>query len=176
MPRANIAASLDFRTKGRAKLDSVAARNSEDAAERHAEPEGTANTSSGTGLTRAKAVCGQHHQQAAVAHGREEEQSIPLRHHRAAPTWERIRSPYSWPPNLPNTTRFVGSQAPVASWPAPCLHVQSHSPHSQACAPSPAWPNPSLKRSANGRPPAPGRWYAVQFHRPVAGVPPSSPA
>ena len=39
-----------------------------------------------------------------------------------------------------------------------------------------AWPNPSFKRSANGRPPAPGRWYAVQFHRPGAGVLPSSPA
>jgi hypothetical protein len=37
-------------------------------------------------------------------------------------------------------------------------------------------PNPSLKRSANGRPPAPGRWYAVHFHRPGAGVLPSSPA
>ena len=39
-----------------------------------------------------------------------------------------------------------------------------------------AWPNPSLKRSANGRPPAPGRWYAVHFHRPGAGVLPLSPA
>ena len=36
-------------------------------------------------------------------------------------------------------------------------------------------PNPSLKRSANGRPPAPGRWYAVHFHRPGAGGTPSSP-
>ena len=39
-----------------------------------------------------------------------------------------------------------------------------------------ALPNPSLKRSANGRPPAPGRWYAVHFHRPGAGALPSSPA
>ena len=36
-------------------------------------------------------------------------------------------------------------------------------------------PNPSFKRSANGRPPAPGRWYAVHFHRPGAGVLPLSP-
>jgi hypothetical protein len=35
--------------------------------------------------------------------------------------------------------------------------------------------NPSGNRSANGRPPAPGRWYAVHFHRPGAGVLPSSP-
>ena len=41
---------------------------------------------------------------------------------------------------------------------------------------SPVQPNPSLKRSANGRPPAPGRWYAVHFHRPGAGVLPLSPA
>ena len=39
-----------------------------------------------------------------------------------------------------------------------------------------ALPNPSLKRSANGRPPAPGRWGAVHFHRPGAGVLPLSPA
>ena len=44
------------------------------------------------------------------------------------------------------------------------------------CLPCAALPNPSLKRSANGRPPAPGRWYAVHFHRPGAGVLPSSPA
>ena len=37
-------------------------------------------------------------------------------------------------------------------------------------------PNPSLKRSANGRPPAPGRWYTVHFHRPGAGVLRSPPA
>ena len=37
-------------------------------------------------------------------------------------------------------------------------------------------PNPSLKRSANGRPPGPGRWYAVHFHRPGPGVLPLSPA
>jgi hypothetical protein len=36
-------------------------------------------------------------------------------------------------------------------------------------------PNPSVNRSPNGGPPAPGRWYAVHFHRPGAGVPPSVP-
>jgi len=34
----------------------------------------------------------------------------------------------------------------------------------------------SLKRSANGRPPGPGRWYAVHSHRPGPDVLPSSPA
>ena len=37
-------------------------------------------------------------------------------------------------------------------------------------------PNPSLKRSANGRPPGPVRWYGVHFHRPGPGVLPSAPA
>jgi hypothetical protein len=37
-------------------------------------------------------------------------------------------------------------------------------------------PNPSVKRSANGRPPGPGRWYPVHFHRPGPGVLPLSPA
>ena len=37
-------------------------------------------------------------------------------------------------------------------------------------------PNPSLKRSPNGRPPGPVWWYAVHFHQPGPGVPPSGPA
>jgi hypothetical protein len=37
-------------------------------------------------------------------------------------------------------------------------------------------PNPSLKRSANGRPPGPGLWYSVHFHRPGPGVLPLAPA
>ena len=35
--------------------------------------------------------------------------------------------------------------------------------------------NPSLKWSANGRPPGPGRRYPVHFRQPGPGVPPSSP-
>jgi hypothetical protein len=37
-------------------------------------------------------------------------------------------------------------------------------------------PNPSLKRSANGRPPGPAWWYAVHFHQSGPGVLPLSPA
>ena len=40
----------------------------------------------------------------------------------------------------------------------------------------PAWPNPSLKRSANGRPPGPGRRYVVHCRPPGPGVLPLSPA
>ena len=41
---------------------------------------------------------------------------------------------------------------------------------------SPAGPNPSLKRSANGRPPGPGLGCAVHFPSPGPGVLPLSPA
>jgi len=37
-------------------------------------------------------------------------------------------------------------------------------------------PNPSLKRSANGRPPGPGLWYSVYFHSPGPVVLPLSSA
>jgi hypothetical protein len=38
-----------------------------------------------------------------------------------------------------------------------------------------ARPNSALNRSANGRPPGPGRRYAVHFLRPGPGVLPLSP-
>ena len=38
-----------------------------------------------------------------------------------------------------------------------------------------ARPTTSLKGSTNGRPPGPGRWYAVHFHRPGPGVLPLVP-
>ena len=36
-------------------------------------------------------------------------------------------------------------------------------------------PNPSFKARPNGKPPGPGRWYGVHFHRPGPGVLPSAP-
>ena len=45
-----------------------------------------------------------------------------------------------------------------------------------ASLPRELMPNPSLKRSANGRPPGPGWWYGVHFHQPGPGVLPLSPA
>ena len=47
--------------------------------------------------------------------------------------------------------------------------------HTTATAPQ-VTPNPSLKRSANGRPPGPVWRYAVPFRQPGPGVLPSSPA
>jgi hypothetical protein len=43
-------------------------------------------------------------------------------------------------------------------------------------APRAVKPNPSLKRSANGRPPGPGRWYGVHFHQPGPGGLPLAPS
>lgn len=50
------------------------------------------------------------------------------------------------------------------------LHLDAYHTH------FPVRPDPSLKRSANGRSPGPGRWYAVQFRQPGPGVLPPSPA
>ena len=46
---------------------------------------------------------------------------------------------------------------------------------SQSCISPPPRPNPSFEARPNGKPPAPGRWYAVHFHRPGAGALPSVP-
>ena len=151
MSRANIAPILSCRTRRPAKFGSAPARKSEEAAEQHAELEGTANTDSGTGFARAKAVDDQHHQQAALADGREEEQSTPLRHHCAEPTLGRMQSPCSQPRGARRAIRSCGSQAAVATCPPPCLHMPRNSPHSQLRAPAPAWPNPSLNRTRYGR-------------------------
>ena len=45
-----------------------------------------------------------------------------------------------------------------------------------ACLPRALMPNPSLKRSDNGRPPGPVWRYTVHFRQPGPGVLPSSPA
>jgi hypothetical protein len=56
-------------------------------------------------------------------------------------------------------------------------------PHGLPCAPWAPWallraagPNPSLKRSANGRPPGPGRRYTVHFRQPGPAALPLAPA
>jgi hypothetical protein len=48
--------------------------------------------------------------------------------------------------------------------------VSGHIPHRAV------GPNTSFKRRANGKPPGPGRWYSVHFHRPGPGVLPLPPA
>jgi hypothetical protein len=77
----------------------------------------------------------------------------------AASRTEQLRSPsrlsYIPPPHPPSACKVQARQQPLA------FQQARH--------------NPSVNRSANGRPPAPGRWYAVHFHRPGAGVLPSSP-
>ena len=55
--------------------------------------------------------------------------------------------------------------------------AQSHAcKFTLASLPRELMPNPSLKRSANGRPPGPVWRYAVHFRQPGPGVLPSSPA
>ena len=57
-------------------------------------------------------------------------------------------------------------------WPARIAHWHAHSRRT-SCA---ALPNPSLKRSANGRTPGPAAGYGVHFPAAGPGVLPSSPA
>ena len=82
---------------------------------------------------------------------------------------------------LAQATRLRGIQdAQRKTWPAGTRHERRthHAMHAVGWAQGKvgaARPNPSFKRSANGRPPAPGRRYAVHFRHPGAGVlPPSS--
>ena len=61
----------------------------------------------------------------------------------------------------------------------PLLHFSSRRAGgriSPVCPSHALMPNPSLKRSANGRPPCPVWRYAVHFRQPGPGVLPSSPA
>ena len=80
------------------------------------------------------------------------------------------------------TPSTVGSESWLAhKLPGPTSAWFAWAPQQYATGPARALfraarPNTSLKRSANGRPPAPGRWYPVHFHRPGAGVLPLSPA
>ena len=57
----------------------------------------------------------------------------------------------------------------------PVEAAPSHNQISHLATPARARPNPSVNRSANGRPPWPGPGYAVHFPSPGQGVLPSSP-
>jgi hypothetical protein len=55
-------------------------------------------------------------------------------------------------------------------------HNPSHTKSNSVRRQRALMPNPSLKRSTNGRPPGPGRRYAVHFRQPGPGVLPLAPA
>ncbi len=175
MQRASITAAFIFSTRIRAVSTRPAARKRYQTAECHAEPEGTANASSGTGFARAKIWRHLRPWQTSVAHGRDEERSALHRNEVARPTPKRTSSRFSQLRSTPTTSLFLSLRAVVATWPTLGRLVRKNSLHSRLRASAPAWPNPSVNRSANGRPPSPGRWYAVHFHRPGLGVLPSSP-
>ena len=73
MQRAGIAAMFSVSTRRPADSTSAATRKTEQTAEHNAEPEGTANTNTGTGFARAKICRPLRPQQPSVAHGRDEQ-------------------------------------------------------------------------------------------------------
>ena len=73
----------------------------------------------------------------------------------------------------PASSRFGHTARRLRRPRAPCLLPVLAARQRLACAEP--LPNPSLKRSANGRPPRPGRRYAVHFRQPgLGGLPLSS--
>jgi hypothetical protein len=79
MQRARIAAMFSFSTRRPADSSSAATRKTDQTAEDNAEPEGTANTNTGTGFARAKICRPPRRLQPPVAHGREKENPRQLR-------------------------------------------------------------------------------------------------
>ena len=133
-------------TRRRAEFSLVAARKREETAEDHAEPEGTANTNTGTGCARANTRqafrrLGHH-----AAHGRDEEIVAPRRRHRVLPAHARTAPRTSVPCGARKARQILSSHASVAPW----RRVTKNSAPSQFRVAAQAWPNPSLKRTHNG--------------------------
>ena len=80
------------------------------------------------------------------------------------------RSPQLGGAIRPRRLRTLGPQG------RPALKLPHHPEQRHQAPPPPVKPNPSLKRSANGRPPGPVWRYAVHFRQPGPGVLPLSPA
>ena len=72
--------------------------------------------------------------------------------------------------------RFLCSSAWSATARNPRQHQGVEVPVRTIAPMDAAWPNPSLKRSANGRPPGPVWRYAVHFRQPGPSVLPLPPA
>ena len=80
--------------------------------------------------------------------------------------------------NTPN--KKIGFQRQQQSFQVSCACLQRQPQsqlfkYSRTVVVQKVLPNPSLNRSADGRPPGPGWWYAVHFHQPGPGVLPSAP-
>ena len=100
----------------------------------------------------------------------------------APPNPDFVGAPAAKRPVLLASTRSGSKNAGVRSSPnaffqANAAVSRSHSAQAaRGMSRRRAVPNPSFKRSANGRPPGPGRRYPVHFRQPGPGVLPSSPA
>ena len=80
----------------------------------------------------------------------------------------------------PPSARLAGQRNPSANREVPrrVAQARGHSAGAVRCRHRRPRPNPSVEARPNGKPPGPGRWYAVHFHRPGAwrlAVGPASP-
>ena len=173
MRRSNIVASFSSRRKNRARSCTVAAPECTRARPARAEHGGPAGTSCSSGLVAAAGRLGLQLRSATTAHEREGKNSVAtLATARLAATEE----------NAPRSSRHR-STPPKDRCPLPAVAVGSPARRvtslkaevSKTVLTYATAPNPSVKARPNGKPPGPGRRYAVHFRRPGPGVLPSVP-
>ena len=98
--------------------------------------------------------------------------------HIASGSVKTVSTPSASSENYRSSTGSLGSKESTQHGATDLPNLRSMRLQSRCCKmPWPQLrPNPSLKRSANGRPPGPGPRYGVHFLSPGPGVLPSSPA
>ena len=174
MPHASIAANFDGQHGKTSVATFATTRTSDSTAEYHCKPEGKANTDSGVSFVSAEARQGAWRVPAVVQHGRDESKLHDMATSARAPS--RFKAARHQARHLGLQSRFLSGRCHCATWLAPRLIKRLNSRAASIAPLRHAGPNPSLKRSANGRPPGPGRQYGVHFCQPGPGVLPLSPA
>ena len=173
MPHSSIAANFDGQHGKTSVAAFATARMSDSTAEHYCKPEGKANTDPGASFVSAEARQGGWHESAVAPHGRDENTLHGMA--TAAQVQSRLKAARHHARDPRHKFRFLSAHCHCAAWLAPRLTKRLNS-HAASIAPlRHAGPNPSLKRSANGMPPAPVRG-AEHFPQPGAGVIPLSPA
>ena len=173
MPRSNIVASISSRRKTRARSCTVAAPECTSARPARAGHGGPAGTRCSSGFVAAAGRFGFQLRSATAAHEREAKNSVAtLATARLAATEENApRSPRHR--STPSQNRCP---LPAVAAGSPGRRVTSLKAEvSKTVLTYATAPNHSVKARPNGKPPGPGRRYAVHFRRPGPGGLPSVP-